>query len=285
MPQKRQMDSIVIRTHLMRHSAPNSIPTHTHTWSQLIYAHSGVITVHTGAGSWVVPPGRGVWVPAGMTHSIEMSGEVSMRSLYFAPRFARKRLPKSCSVVDISPLMRELILHVATNAALDRSIPEHAHLIAVILDQLATLAEVPLQLSVPRDPSAAKAAEILRQDLAETRSLDRLARETGASKRTLERRFRSETGMGPGRWRQQLRLMHALRLLAEGQSVTTVALEVGYQSTSAFISMFKRAMGATPFRYRVRLNETASNTQAAMKDKPPNGVTAPSVRIPVIAST
>lgn len=181
--------------------------------------------------------------------------------------------------------MRELILHVATNAALDRSIPEHAHLISVILDQLSTLAEVPLQLCAPRDASAAKAAEILQRDPGETQSLDQLARETGASKRTLERRFRSETGMGPGRWRQQLRLLHALRLLAEGQSVTTVALEVGYQSTSAFISMFKRAMGATPFRYRVRLNDTASNTQAAMNDNPPNGVTAPSPRIPVIAST
>lgn len=216
----------------------------------MIYAHAGAITVRTAAGSWVVPPGRGVWVPAGMTHSIEMSGQVSLRSLYFAPGFARRVLRNPCSVVSISPLLRELILHVSTGAALDRSVPEHAHLIAVILDQIATLGAVPLQLSVPRDARAAKAAEILRGDPGETRSLDRLARETGASKRTLERRFRTETGMGPGRWRQQFRLLHALRLLAEGQSVTSVALGVGYQSTSAFISMFKKATGATPFRYR-----------------------------------
>jgi AraC-like DNA-binding protein len=106
---------------------------------------------------------------------------------------------------------------------------------------------------VPRDMHAARAAEILRADPGGpggVRSLDRLARETGASKRTLERRFRAETGMGLGRWRQQLRLLQALRLLAEGQPVTSVALEVGYQSTSAFISMFKKAMGSTPRRYR-----------------------------------
>lgn len=275
----------MIRTYPVRHSAPFTIPTHTHTWSQLIYAEAGAITIRTAVGSWVVPPERGVWVPAGMTHSIEMSGQVSMRSLYFAPGFRRRMLPKICSVVGISPLLRELILHVSTGAPLDRSVPAQAHLIAVILDQIGMLTEVPLQLAVPRDAHAAKAAEILRRDPGETRSLDRLARESGASKRTLERRFRAETGMGPGRWRQQYRLLHALRLLAEGQSVTAVALDVGYQSTSAFISMFKKATGATPFRYRARLTHNASSTQAAMNDTPPNGVTAPSMRIPLIAST
>jgi AraC-like DNA-binding protein len=252
--------SVVIRTHAVRHTAPYTIPPHAHTWGQLIYAEAGAITVHTTAGSWVVPPERGVWVPAGMTHSIEMSGHVSMRSLYFAPGLARgvarKRFPRACSVVDVSRLLSELIVHAngaSGGGALDRRIPAQAHLIAVILDQISTLDQVPLQLSVPRDTHAARAAEILRADPGGpggARSLDRLARETGASKRTLERRFRAETGMGLGRWRQQLRLLQALRLLAEGQPVTSVALEVGYQSTSAFISMFKKAMGSTPRRYR-----------------------------------
>jgi AraC-like DNA-binding protein len=278
MPGKRQIDPVVIRTLAVRHTAPYTIPPHTHSWSQLIYSHAGAITVHTAAGSWVVPPDRGVWVPAGMTHSMEMSGQVSMRSLYFAPGLSaslvRRGLPKACSVVNISPLMRELILHAngTGGAALDRSVPAQARLIAVILDQMSAMAEMPLQLPVPRDARAARAAEILRAEIVNhggvptgaphtaalhkapdrigPRSLDRLARETGAGKRTLERKFRAETGMGIGRWRQQLRLLHALRLLAEGQPVTSVALEVGYQSTSAFISMFKKAMGSTPFRYR-----------------------------------
>jgi AraC-like DNA-binding protein len=227
----RHSDPVVIRTFAAGHSAPYTIPNHTHTWSQLIYASAGVITVHTSQGSWVVPPERGVWVPAGVTHSIEMSGLVSIRSLYFAPGFARRRLPRSCSVVHISPLMRELILHATGIGALDRCIPAHARLIGVILDQV-------------------RAAEILRSEPGRTDSLDHIAHQAGASKRTLERAFRAETGMGFGRWRQQLRLLHALRLLAAGQPVTTVALESGYQSTSAFISMFKKALGATPYRYR-----------------------------------
>ncbi len=258
MSNKRHHDPVVIRTFAAGHSSPYTIPNHTHTWSQLIYASAGVITVHTSHGSWVVPPERGVWVPAGVTHSIEMSGLVSIRSLYFAPGFARRRLPTACSVVHISPLMRELILHTTSLGALDRSIPAHARLIGVMLDQVRTLTEEPLQLSMPREPRAARAAEILRSEPGRTDSLDRIAHEAGASKRTLERGFRAETGMGFGRWRQQLRLLHALRLLAAGQPVTTVALESGYQSTSAFISMFKKALGATPYRYR---SATSSNTR------------------------
>jgi AraC-like DNA-binding protein len=250
MSKTRQSDSVVIRTYASGHSAPYTIPPHTHDWSQLIYASAGVITVHTDRGSWVVPPERGVWVPPGVTHSIEMSGTVAIRSLYFAPGFARRRLPGTCSVVNISPLMRELILHSTSIGALDRAVPAHARLIAVMLDQIRTLAEVPLQLSMPREPRAARAAEILRADPGRAGSLDHIAREAGASKRTLERGFRAETGMGFGRWRQQLRLLHSLRLLAEGQPVTSAAVEAGYQSTSAFISMFKRALGSTPFRYR-----------------------------------
>jgi AraC-like DNA-binding protein len=109
--------------------------------------------------------------------------------------------------------------------------------------------EMPLDLAMPSDPRARRAAELLRANPG-TASLDSIARAAGASKRTLERMFRLETGMGLGRWRQQLRLSHALRLLAQGEPVTSVALESGYQSTSAFIAMFRRALGTTPFRYR-----------------------------------
>jgi AraC-like DNA-binding protein len=248
MPRKRHTDPIVVRTYAFGHSAGFTIPPHHHDWSQLIYASAGVMTVHTSYGSWVVPPERGVWVPAGVTHSIEMSGQVSMRTLYFAPGFAPRRLPGTCCVVNVSPLMRELILHAITMGALNRGIAVHARLIGVIVDQIRTLPEAPLELAMPRDARARRAAELLRANPGPS-SLDGIARVAGASKRTLERRFRSETGIGLGRWRQQLRLLHALRLLAGGEPVTSVALEAGYQSTSAFISMFKRALGTTPFKY------------------------------------
>jgi AraC-like DNA-binding protein len=250
MPKTRQTDNVVIRSYAFGHSGGYTIPPHHHDWSQLIYASAGVMTVRAGPGAWVVPPERGVWVPAGVTHSIQMSGSVSVRTLYFAPGFARRRLPKMCTVVNVSALMRELIIHVTGIGALNRGVASHVRLIGVMLDQIRTWSEAPLDLAMPRDPRALKAAEILRAEPGETGSLDRIARAAGASKRTLERRYRAETGMGMGRWRQQVRLLHALRLLAEGVPVTTVALEAGYRSTSAFISRFKKALGATPFRYR-----------------------------------
>jgi AraC-like DNA-binding protein len=249
MPRKRQSDPVVLRTYACGHSSGFTISPHTHDWSQLIYASAGVMTVHTASGSWVVPPERGVWVPGGVTHSIDMSGHVSIRTLYIAPGFARRHLPKACSVINVSPLMRELILHAISIGALDRSIPAQERLIGVIVDQIRAMPEVPLELAMPRDRRALRAAELLRANPGPS-SLDRVARAAGASKRTLERRFRAETGMGLGRWRQQVRLLHALRLLAQGEPVTSVALEAGYQSTSAFISMFKRVLGTTPFRYR-----------------------------------
>ncbi len=261
MSKTRHRDPALIRTFAMTCPSGFRLEPHGHDWSQLIYASSGVMTVRADAvsgitppssGVWVVPPERGVWVPAGVTHSIEMSGRVAMRSIYFAPGFARGKLPRSCSVVHVTPLMRELILQTCALGALLRETPEHVRLSRVIVDQIETLPEMPLELAMPRDPRACRVAELLRRSPAGADSLERIASQAGASKRTIERRFREEAGMGLGQWRKQLRLLHALRLLAGGEPVTSVALDCGYQSTSAFIAMFKRALGTTPFRYTGR---------------------------------
>jgi AraC-like DNA-binding protein len=119
----------------------------------------------------------------------------------------------------------------------------------VLLDQLEALPTIPLQLPVPRDPRAVRVAEWLRKNPDAPGLLKQVARRAGASVRTLERLFRAETGMTFGKWRQQLRLLHALRELAAGRPVTVVALEVGYDSPSAFIAMFRSALGTTPTRY------------------------------------
>ena len=180
-----------------------------------------------------------------------MLGAVSMRTLYLKARLSRS-LPKECCVVNVSPLLRELILHTVDHGMLDRNVPSQKRLIGVILDHLQTLHTIPLKLPMPVDGRALRVAELLRENPGDTRSLDQISKQAGASKRTIERLFQSETEMSVGKWRQQLRLLHALRLLAAGDAVTTVALEVGYESTSAFISVFKSALGTTPGRYYVK---------------------------------
>jgi AraC-like DNA-binding protein len=228
------------------------IPPHTHDWHQLVYASRGVMTIDTPDGAWVVPPHRGVWVPGGVVHAIQISGEVAMRTLYIDPRRARA-LPTACRVLEIAPLLREIILHAVERGGLDRRVPSEARLARVMLDLVrAALREGPsaaLTLPEPRDPRAARLAALLRADPGTQRPLAALLRGVGASARTIERRFKIETGMTFGRWRQQLRLVHALRLLAAGTPVTAVALDVGYDSPSAFVSAFRRTFGATPGRY------------------------------------
>ena len=256
MPKKRQKvlsaseleDLLDIRGHAIGTSAAYTIPKHSHDWHQLIYASRGVMTVNTSTGSWVVPSLRAVWVPAKIEHEVEMSATVSMRTLYLRDGLS-DLLPQDCCVINVSPLLRELILRTIEIGMLNRNIPLHKHLIDVILDQFHALPTVPLKLPMPVDARALRVAELMRENPGETKPLDQLVRKIGASKRTIERLFQTETEMTFGKWRQQLRMLHALRLLAAGESVTFAALEVGYDSTSAFISAFKNTVGTTPGRY------------------------------------
>ncbi|HTP33774.1 MAG TPA: helix-turn-helix transcriptional regulator [Candidatus Acidoferrales bacterium] len=218
-----------------------------HEWHQLIYAIRGVLTVHTDAGSWVVPPHRGVWIPAGFRYRLEFSGIVALRMLYVRERL--HRAAKLCSVVNITPLLRELIVRTNLIGALDAAIPEHKRLIGVILDELKMLKVVPLQLPSPRDRRAAKFAAMSSADHAEKIPLAKMLRQCGASRRTLERTFRAETGMTLGQWMRRQKLLQALRRLAAGECVNTISLDMGYNGASAFIAMFRRELGQTPKRY------------------------------------
>ena len=225
--------------------AGHVIPRHFHDLDQLVFASRGVMTVRTEQGAWVVPTQRAVWIPAVVPHTITMSGTVAMRTLYLKKGLARM-LPRGCCVVNVSPLLRELILHACGLVELTRRKKRQAHLINVILDQLETIQVMPLQLPVPSDPRALRIAEIFSKNASEKRPLKELCKEAGASKRTVERLFQEDLGMSFGKWRQQVRLMQGTRLLAEGAKVTHAALESGYSTPSAFITMFKKFLGTTP---------------------------------------
>jgi len=224
------------------------IPEHLHPEDQLVYASHGVMTVRTSAGTWVVPAQRAVWIPARTPHSIQMSGAVSMRTIYLRARLA-KRLPRECCVVNVSPLLQHLIVHLCTIGKLNRRSTTQAHLIDVLVDQLETVKAVPLQLPSPRDQRAARVAAALQGNLNGSHSLAWACKQAGASKRTIERLFQRETGISLGKWREQLRLMRSLELLAAGEKISHAALEAGYSTPSAFIAMFRKALGTTPRKY------------------------------------
>jgi AraC-like DNA-binding protein/quercetin dioxygenase-like cupin family protein len=224
------------------------IALHFHEADQLVYASRGVMTVRTQDGIWVVPTDRGVWIPARIPHTITMSGNVAMRTLYLKRRLA-KSLPRNCCVVNVSALLRELILRGCALRELTRKVLQQRHLIEIILDQLNAIQMVPLQLPNVSDARAWRITQILHDDPSDSRPLSELCRLGGASKRTVERLFQQDAGMTFGKWRQQLRLVRAMQLLAEGSKVTHAALEAGYSTPSAFISMFRKTLGTTPASY------------------------------------
>jgi AraC-like DNA-binding protein len=256
MSRKRQ---VAIFDSLPRSSAPvitlthdypagHEIPLHFHDRDQLVFASCGVMTVRTGDGAWVVPAHRAVWIPKGVAHTISMSGRVAMRTLYFRPGLVRS-LPRQCCVVNVPPLLRELILETCAAGSLNSRVQSQKHLLDVLLDGLKDLQMAPLQLAVPTDERALRVADLLIADPSNRTPLVHLSRNSGASRRTIERLFVDSTGMTFGKWRQQLRLMEAMRLLGSGAKVTHAALEAGYSNPSAFIVAFRKALGSTPSRY------------------------------------
>jgi AraC-like DNA-binding protein len=237
-----------ITTRARDYPAGHIVPLHFHDRDQLVYATRGVMTVRTAAGTWVVPTHRAVWIPATIPHTITMSGIVAMRTLYLRSRLARA-LPRACCVVNVPPFLKELILHPCTLGSLRKSKKRECHLIDTIIDQLEAIQMIPLQLPHLTDARAARIAELLMADPSNNRPLPQLCKVAGASKRTVERLFQEGTGMTFGKWRQQLRLMQAMRLLADGAKVTHAALEAGYSTPSAFIAMFRKTLGTTPMAY------------------------------------
>jgi AraC-like DNA-binding protein len=225
------------------------IPSHSHAWGQLIYAGSGVMRVRAGDTLWLVPPAQGIWAPAGVSHEIWARGDFAMRTLYFAPVLSTA-LPASCRAIEVSPLLRELVLRIVSLETLDDAEPTRKHLADVAIDLVAAADTLPADLPMPADSRAARVADRLKDDPANPAGLAQLARECGASARTIQRLFRASTGLRFSEWRQRLRLIHAASRLGEGVSVTEAALEAGYASTSAFIAAFRKRFGRTPARLR-----------------------------------
>lgn len=220
---------------------------HSHQRAQLLYATGGVMRVSTGAAAFVVPPGRALWVPAGLPHAVSMRGGVAMRALFVRRDAAEAaKGPPSAAVLAVSPLLRELILAACSEPLEWDPAGRGGHVAALILDEIASARPLPLGVPAPRDPRLLRLAGALQADPAKPLTLEGWAAECGASPRTLTRLFRRETGMSFGRWRQMLRLSEAAALLAQGIPSARAAAMVGYASVPAFGSAFRAAFGQTP---------------------------------------
>lgn len=220
---------------------------HSSDRAQLIYPSRGVMTLRTRGGAWVAPPLRGCWLPAFEEHQVETATGLEMHSVYCCGLAAR--LPDRCGVVSVSPLMRELILALAE---LPRDPPARTFaekVDALLLHQIALQPQPPLFLPKVTAPALQQIATALLAEPADRRTLEAWSAHLGMSTRSLARLFEREAKMSFTEFRRQIRLHASIERLARGQSVTSVALDLGFSSAANFIAMFRRATGATPKAY------------------------------------
>lgn len=217
---------------------------HIHEEHQLAWASAGVLTVLTDGTTWVLPPSRALWIPAGLPHETGASGRATMRSVYVPPGLSPVNWAVP-TVVAASPLLAEVIGYLSG----ELTAAQRSHAEALLSDLLAPIPVTTLDVRFPGDPIAGPVARGLRDNPADQRTLAGWGRTVGASERTLARAFVTSTGMPFGRWRTLLRLQAALPLLAAGDAVGRVAPRVGYETPSAFIAAFRRETGVTPAAY------------------------------------
>ena len=224
------------------------VEAHSHPWVQLLYASEGVMRVRTELGVWIIPPRRALLIAPGVVHELTMLSRVNMRALYIETAAAGD-LVDGCRVLEVSPLLRELILALSLEPVDYPPGGRGDALARLILSELAAMETVPIAVPWPRDRRLqALCADIMARP-GSLRRLDDYALDAGASARTLIRLFPRETGLHYRQWVQQVHLAHAFEMLARGESVGNVAQALGYASPSAFTSMFRKLLGKTPQQY------------------------------------
>ncbi|KPK55917.1 MAG: hypothetical protein AMS22_02965 [Thiotrichales bacterium SG8_50] len=239
---------------------PHRIAGHAHPRAQILFPVDGVYRVNTPLGNWVVPPTQAIWIPPQIHH--EVYANTSMTSLIlFVDETYTSALPSECMVTNVSPLLRELFYR-ATQFGNDYSPGDKkSRFFSVLLDELNEMQPAPLHLPMAKDKRLLRIIDILLSNPADDRSLSELSRRVGASERTVARKFVKETGFTFAEWRKQQRLLEAIDRLAQGQSVSTVAVELGYSSSSAFIAMFRRSLGSSPGHYLEKNQTHAPKTR------------------------
>jgi AraC-like DNA-binding protein/mannose-6-phosphate isomerase-like protein (cupin superfamily) len=221
---------------------------HSHPKGQLLYAIEGVMIVRSAEGTWVVPPNRALWLPAGLEHDVKMSGAVKIRTVFIDATAIRHMPTKSC-VIDVSPLLRELIVAAVCIPPDYQDGGRDERLMRLLADEVTVSDVLPLHLPLPGDARIKFICEAMIDQPSDISTAEQWAARLNVTAKTVHRLFVKETGMTFAQWREQARLLFALRKLANGERVIDVAFDCGYASQSAFTAMFRRHFGKPPSEF------------------------------------
>jgi AraC-like DNA-binding protein/quercetin dioxygenase-like cupin family protein len=240
----------------IRHPAGTAIEEHCHAFGQLSVVISGTMMVTAEAGTWLAPPGRGLWLPPGMKHGARY-GEASSLIRISIASVPAQNLPDNCRVIEVTALLRELAaeaVRLSQHPALEED--DLALVTALIVRQMQRpAARFALFIPHGEDPRVRRVTQTLLAEPGNCGTIEDFAKIAGASPRTLARLFQAETGMSFGRWRDHLRVTVAVERLLRGQSITETALDLGYQTASAFTTMFTRILGLSPGKLIKRMGQ------------------------------
>ncbi|QKO37523.1 helix-turn-helix transcriptional regulator [Serratia marcescens] len=236
---------------------------HRHQKAQLIYTVRGMIRCEVENGLWLVPPQCALWMPGNVLHNAQGAGSTEAYCL-FVDQHAAAGLPQNCCTLSVSPLLRELLLQASTFEPLYDEQGAEGRLTAVLLDQLAAAPIENLHLPVSDDVRIRQLTEGMLSSPADKSTLGQWAQRIGMSERSLSRTLQQQMGMSFGHWRRQLHVMLALQRLTQGESVQTVALDLGYESASGFVTMFRKAVGKPPARYLAERNASGETLGGAI---------------------
>ncbi|ENU92980.1 hypothetical protein F971_01020 [Acinetobacter vivianii] len=221
---------------------------HSHDRIQLIHTLTGVIRVQTHEGNWIIPPGRGVWIPAHKPHALLSSGDVKARGVFIEDTMQHD-IQNQCRVVAIPALLRELMSNAMDIQNEIQPESRNERLLQLILDEVRLLPALAFNLPDPQSPKLQQLCQRIKENLALEWSLEESAQQLHISSKTLARHFQKETGLHFSHWVRQAKLMQAMIDLAMNKPVLNVALDLGYESPSAFSAMFKRETSMTPSDY------------------------------------
>lgn len=246
-----KMNAAVAALRIRTYDHSEELAMHAHPQGQLVLVLRGAMTCEVPGALWMAPVHGGLWIPGGLPHGNRVTADADVCFLFVARGAAT--MPQDCCALGIAPLLRELILHLAALPVGEPLDEEAERLHAVTLDQLVRMPAESMHLPVSDEPRLRKMVAALIDDPSDRTTVAQWSSRLAMSERTFGRLVQHETGMSFGRWRQRLQLIVALQWLSSGQSVQQVAADLGYDSVSAFIAMFRKAMGKPPARYLAEL--------------------------------